>query len=133
MFRSHSSESVYRRHNINTEKIYHPVNSENPQHEFVNEDCMFSKLGEPWDLFKNKDYKLAFKPIYTLACTKNPIAEYLIGEFCENGLGEISKSPKDAADFYSRAVIDSSTQEFCDLRRKAENSLKRIIKQIKFS
>jgi hypothetical protein len=89
------------------------------------DNFIFSDLGESWEYYKNGNYINAFDKIYCLSCLKNPKCEYLMGEYCEFGLGEVLKSPKDAAHYYSRAIMNGDNFYF--LKVKAEEGLESVI------
>ena len=95
---------------------YH-INEQEDEH-------LFASIGEPWELFKQKDYENAFKPIYLLAKKNNPQAQYLLGEIYENGLGKIFKSFKDASKWYTQATVNSNDLA---LKMKAAAGLNRTI------
>ena len=78
-----------------------------------------------FELYKQGDFYSSFAKIYCLSCLGDAEAEYIIGEYYELGLGEITKSPKEAAEYYTRSILHSKNCP--NIKLKAEAGLIRII------
>lgn len=110
--------------------VYRPLLQKSRDDDIVDldlDDNLFCDLGSVWEIFKHGDYDAAFAPLYILACKNNPKAQFLMGIYYENGLGEILKSLRDAAEFYTRVIVNNEHEHTFYLRKKAEDRLYHVI------
>lgn len=95
--------------------------------EEVDEDAVFSCLGEVWGAFKEKNFDGYFTKLMHLKENNNPEACYLLGMVYEEGLGRISGFSMQACCYYSLAL--ASVEESNPLYAMALRGLERCMEE----